>query len=219
MYLWRNEYWFYFIPSAYLAGFAIPNREASRITLFSLLTVLPYFLIISTAQTKLEWYDIPLYPFLSLQIGLVLYYVWKWVRQFVKDKSLQLAIGISAFLLVFFFPFRQCWNFIHHFGEKPWDDAPHRQGYYLQNAIKKRQNLDGYHFSYSDYHGQIKFYIEVLRHQGVKVDFNHNFNYVQPGQKVVISQKPMEDTLLKQFSVQKLEQAFGCTVYLVQQRL
>lgn len=219
MYLWRNEYWFYFIPSAYLAGFAIPNKEARLVSLFSLLMAVPYFLIISTAQTKLEWYDIPLYPFLSIQIGLVLYYAWKWVRQFVRKESVHLPIAIAAFILVFFFPFRQCWNFVHHFGEKPWDDAPHRQGYYLQNAIKKKQDLNSYYFGYSDYHGQIKFYIEALRHQGVKVDLNHNFDYVQPGHKVVVSQKQMHDTLFKQFIVQKQEEAFGCTVYLVQQRL
>lgn len=216
---WRNTFWFYFILPAFLAGFFIRNRETRKLSLFNLLMILPYFLIISNAQTKLEWYDIPLYPFLSIQIGILLYFIWQWINKFIYQKQLKAFAAIIAFLLVFFFPFRQCWNFIHYFKENAWDIAPHQQGYFLQNAIRQNRDLRDYYFCYTDYHGQIKFYIEALRHQGVKVDLHHTLDYVPPGKKLVVSQKSVTDSLQKGFIVQKLEEAFGCTVYLVQRRL
>ena len=219
MYRWRNEYWFYFIVPAMVTGLAIQNSEIRRISLFTTLMVLPFFLIISTAQTKLQWYDIPLYPFLSIQIGLLLYFIWYWVKQRIEKQHLRTALAIGGYLLLFFFPFRQCWNFVHHFGEKPWDEDPHRQGYYLQHAMQQKKDLSNYHFYYTDYNGQIKFYVEVLRHRGVKVELDKYLAYITPGKKVVVSQKSLADSLQTTFAVQKLEKAFGCTVYLVQRRL
>ena len=219
MYRWRNEYWFYFIVPALVTGLAIQNKEIRRISLFNVLMVLPYFLIISSAQTKLEWYDIPLYPFLSIQIAILLYFVWHWAKQWINKQQLRTAFAIASFMLIFFFPFQQCWNFVHHFGEKPWDNDPHKQSYYLQNAIRQNKDLTDYYFCYSDYNGQIKFYVEVLRHQGVKVDLNNSLEFLSAGKKVVVSQKPLMDSLQQNFAVQKLEEAFGCTVYLVQRRL
>lgn len=219
MYRWRNEYWFYFILPAFAVGFIMREKEVKIISLFNLLMVVPFFLIISKAQTKLQWYDVPLYPFLAMQIAILLAFIWSWAEKFVRKIAVRYAGAVLAFVLVFSFPFWQCWTFITEFGKLPHKDDPHQQSYYLQQATRNGQNLNNYIFCYTDYNAQIKFYIDALRWKGSKVELQNSTEGLQPGKKVVISQQPLRDSLSKYYVVQKQEEAFGCTVYLVQQRL
>lgn len=218
MYRWRNEYWFYFILPAFAIGAIMREKEVRTISLFNLLMVVPFFLLISKAGTKLQWYDVPLYPFLSLQIAILLCFIWDWAEKFVQQKALRNLLAVTAFMLVFFFPFSQCWTFITSFKKQPQKDDPHQQSYYLQRATRTGQNVNNYVFCYTDYNAQIKFYIDALRWKGSTVQLQNSTEGLQPGQKVVISQQPLTDSLHKYYRVQKKEEAFGCTVYLVQQQ-
>ena len=55
--------WYWFVPCGVVAGIFARNEKIKRITIFSTVMVIVYWLIISSAQTKLFWYSAPMYPF------------------------------------------------------------------------------------------------------------------------------------------------------------
>lgn len=219
MYKWRNEYWFYFILPAFAVGFVMKEKEVRTLSLFNLLMVVPFFLLISKAQTKLQWYDVPLYPFLAVQIAVLLSFAWAWMERFFARQAVRSAVGVVALAAVFFVPLRQCWNFVTQYGKQPHKEDVHQQGYYLKRAMEKEENLNGFVFLYEGYGAHIKFYIDALRLKGSTVTLQEKPEGLEPGKNVVVSQPALTDSLHKLYVTQKLGEAFGCTVYRIKQRL
>jgi 4-amino-4-deoxy-L-arabinose transferase-like glycosyltransferase len=210
---WRDGYWFYFILPAFVAGLLSRDKRIKQISLFNLVIVLSYWLIISFANTKLEWYDLPLYPFLSLQTGLLIYLAWHRLNKYLSLKIWKPVIAVLLFSLIFFIPARQAENYIHHFKEQPWDIEPHKQGWLLHEYIKKKKNLDNYVFCYDGYDGQIDFYIKKLQAEGMLVQLQNTVENITGGKIVVVSQEKLNNDLLTKYLVKKIDGRFGCTIY------
>jgi 4-amino-4-deoxy-L-arabinose transferase-like glycosyltransferase len=218
LHTWRFGYWFYFLLPAFIAGLVSRKDMIRKITLFNLLMTVPFWFIISLGGTKLDWYELPLYPFLCLQIGLLLHRAWNWLQGLINERKWKFTTAIFLFLLVFFIPFRGNVRRIFHFTEKPWDIEPHRQAYFLQDGIRQHKDLNNYTFCYSDYNGQLYYYISRLQAQPSGVQLFSNVDGLGPGRIVVISQPDLQTQLLQRYPVKKLDEKFGCTVYLVQTR-
>jgi len=210
---WRNNYWFYFILPAFVAGFVYRDRRIKKISLFNLLIVLSYWLIISLAKTKLEWYDLPLYPFLSLQTGILIYMILQALNNYLSTQTGKAIMAALLFSLVFFIPFRQTEKYIHHFREKPWDIEPHKQGYLLHDYIKKKKNLNNYVFCYEGYDGQIDFYIKKLQAEGTLVQLQNTVENISGRKMVVVSQEKLNNELVAKYAVEKIDARFGCIIY------
>lgn len=218
---WRYLYWFYFLIPAFGIGFFHREENIRRLTLFNTSVVLPYLLIISASQTKLDWYDLPLFPFFALQIALLLYFSFQSLQtEFTGLKAaVKTATAAMLFALLFFLPFKSIYYHIADFREEPWDVEPHKQGYFLQQAIKQNKNLNQYVFCYEGYNGQIAFYIRKLQLEKMDVHLTNYTEGLPPGRHVVVSQPAMEQQLLGSYAVKKIGEQFGCTEYIVLSRL
>lgn len=129
----RYTYWFYFLLPAFLLGLITPIKEFRQLSLFNLLLTLTYGLIISAAQTKLEWYDLPLYPFFALQIGLALMLVWSFFKKRSGNSlsSIQGVLAVGLMALIFFIPAKNNARYIFNFKEDSGYIELHKQGWYL----------------------------------------------------------------------------------------
>lgn len=220
---WRYPYWFLFIVPAFIYGFLSRSKEVKKITGFNLALIVTYLLIISSASTKLYWYDIPIYPFLSLQIALMLYAFWLYVQRKLKLSMLiqKMAVASLLFALVFVYPFRMVYKHNKHiFVVSPWDlDVQQRnQGLFMQQAIRNNKDLNNYIFCYDDCrscHGQIDFYIILLQSKNVNVRFQHNLDSLSAGSFIVVSQEKMKEDLEKRYNVELIDEAYGCSVYTI----
>jgi hypothetical protein len=108
---------------------------------------------------------------------------------------------------------------VFYFQEKPWDVVPHQQGKFLQQNIREHKDLNHYAFCYEGYSAQLLFYIRPLQHQKINTVITSDITLLQPGQYAVINQDTIKAQLLQHYRVKKLDEKFGCTVYLVQSRL
>jgi 4-amino-4-deoxy-L-arabinose transferase-like glycosyltransferase len=215
---WRNPYWFYFLLPAFIIP-AFRNLLAAKLTLFNFLMTVPFFLIISFAGTKLDWYDLPVYPFLAVQTGLLLFTIFEWGTGFIKNKIWKYLLPALLCLLIFYIPVRQVYDAVFYFQEKPWDLVPHQQGKFLQQNIREHKDLNHYAFCYDGYNAQLLFYIRPLQHQKINTVAITDITMLQPGQYAVVNQDALKAQLFRHYRVKKLDERFGCTVYLVQSRL
>jgi hypothetical protein len=211
-------YWKWLIVPAFLSLAFFGSAPMKKLTLFNAVVILPYFLIVSSAKTKIEHYVLPIYPFLAIQIGMFLCLIWTYISKIISPGQ-RTTWAVVLFLLVMARPFSKISKHVLDFTEMPWDVEPHKQGYFLQNAVKQNQNLNGYLFLYEGYQAHLDFYIAQLHQKNIDAHIVSAPENLQPGTRVVVSQKELEQKLLERYRVQKQEEKFGCRVYLVKAQL
>jgi 4-amino-4-deoxy-L-arabinose transferase-like glycosyltransferase len=103
-YQWRFGKWFYLVPLGILLGYWTKERKITGLLNFSLLVTIPYVLIISASKTKLEWYDLPVFPFLVIMAALFFHVL---IRSLKGEQSVITSSWgrdlATAGLLFFFF--------------------------------------------------------------------------------------------------------------------
>lgn len=163
--------WYLLIPCGLITGLLIKDKRINRMTLFLFIIVATFFLIISLAQTKLEWYDLPLYPFLAILATIFIYYVFQLLHN-LKWVTHNLAKNIIPFIFLFlicFIPYKKIIEKTYKPKEYDWDKEFYEMGYYLKDGIKGKYNLNNHYFLYDGYNAHYLFYIKILNKNGVQI--------------------------------------------------
>lgn len=186
----RFKFWFWLIPFGVIFGMFNKNKNIAKLTIYvSLLSAL-FFIFISTAKTKLLWYDVPLYPFLSIIVAMIIFYLFG----FLKDNEYinkSLRYNVAPFVLLFFFLFNPYYETVIRI-TTPREDKLMTQyysiGYYLRDMISQdKRDSNEYYICYDGYFAQNSMYISLLAEQGVNVKRIH-YNKLNPDNIVIASQ-------------------------------
>ncbi len=167
--------WYFLVPLGVIVGLLVKDKKINRITLFSTLIVVTFLLIISSAKTKLEWYDVPLYPFLSILIANFIYLIFrylqnsKWINKYLKVN----VIPFIFLFLIAFTPYQKIFNKTYQPEEYPWDKDFYEIGYFLKDAVKNKYDLNHTYLLYEGYDTQNLFYLKILNDKGVDVNFKN----------------------------------------------
>nr|MDE7150202.1 glycosyltransferase family 39 protein [Bacteroidales bacterium] len=81
LYTTRFGYWFFMALGGAVFGLFGSDRRIYGLTLFTAVLSGSYLLLISLAQTKCFWYDIPLYPFLGVLAAVFLFKLFEALRK------------------------------------------------------------------------------------------------------------------------------------------
>jgi len=181
--------WHLLIPCGLLIGLFIKDQKIKKLTVFSSLMILCFFMIISTAQTKLPWYDVPLYPFLAILIAVFIYYIFNLIKNFELTRQ-SFVMNIFPFIFLYFLfitPYRKIIEKTYKPQEYAWDKDFYSIGYYLKDALKGRINVDNQYLLYEGYEIQNLFYLNLLNDKGVKISFK-DWRNLAPSDKVIAHQ-------------------------------
>lgn len=192
----RISVWYLLIPCGLITGFVIKNKKVNRITLFSFLMIITYFLLISISQTKLEWYDVPLYPFLAILIAIFIFYVFNFLQNlswFNKTLSLNIVPFIFLFLIGIK-PYQKIIDKTYMPKEYSWDEDFYEIGYFLKDAIKGKYNLNNNYLLYDGYNAQNLFYLNILNDQGTQISFK-DWRNLNSGDTVIAHQHNVKEYL------------------------
>lgn len=163
------------------------NKVKTLIFSFLVLT-LSYLVIITLSITKLTWYDMPLYPLLSVMSGYAIYY---FIEIIFKEKKIvfQYILIFSIFIFPYYLMFNKSQvNFISQ-GERDLESNE----IYLYNSIKEGKDLDRVKVLTNDWNGSLLFYKYKLQEQNQYISVIYNLDDVKKGDKILIS-----DSKLKQ---------------------
>ncbi|MFN4234420.1 MAG: ArnT family glycosyltransferase [Bacteroidia bacterium] len=169
----RISNWYLLIPCGLVIGFVNKNIKINRITLFSFLMAITFFLVISIAQTKLEWYDVPLYPFLAILIAIFIFFVFD-LLQNLKWMNQKLTINVTPFLFLFIIgttPYQKILDKTYKPKEYSWDKDFYEISYFLKDAVKGKYELNNHYLLYDGYNAHILFYLNVLNDKGTQISF------------------------------------------------
>lgn len=212
----RLAYWVFFLPCGILMGLFSKNNKVFKVSLFSGLMTLCYFLVISSAQTKLAWYDVPLYPFFAIHISVFVVFLIQffenneWIKQSVKP-------AVISVIVVFFIvinPYKAIVDKTYKPTELAWDKDFYDIGYYLKNAIKGTYDLNGTFLLYEDDNGHNRFYVNILQDKGVDFSFK-NWEDLETNDIVIANQSHIKQYLSEHYQIEQLSEVNTVTKYLI----
>jgi hypothetical protein len=206
----RDPYWWYFLPPAFLVGVLAGSGQIRRLSVFSLIAVISFWLTISFGRTKIEWYALPLYPFFALQIGIALGLGWERLVPALGAGTLGRTAAVVIVAALFYQPFARVAPYVLEPADAPGDAELHAQARYLQQRIREGSNLQDYVFCYRGYNGPANFYVKVLHARGSNVQARDRVTDLAAGTHVVVSQAALRDEVEHLYELEPIGERFGC---------
>lgn len=197
---YKLSVWHILVPYGLLIGLFNKDKKIVRLAVFASLTALTFFLVISTAQTKLDWYDVPMYPFLSVLVSFFIYFIFNLLKH-NNFFSSQLQYNILPFVFLYFLfnkPYMEIFDKTYTPKEKSWDEAFFEPSYLMRDAIKGKTDLNGYYLVQDGYHANNLFYIKALQDKGVRIDFKNREN-LEAGDNVIAFQPEIINYISKHY--------------------
>lgn len=157
-YIYRYDltYWVWLIPVGFL-GFFQKSREIRELSKFAWVWILAYLVFISIPTTKLHWYTAPIFPILSLLLGLGTHLLWQEIKKFFPKQKISFIGFVLAFLF-FLWPYYQS----NPRAEQPQD--PLEWDGYAVRELSKQGIVSDYHilrqYDYPEHADQLRFYIK-----------------------------------------------------------
>ena len=214
-------YWLLFVPIGIVAGLVSHEQRIQRVTVFSSLMVICYFLVISSARTKLPWYSVPAYPFMALIVAVAITRLLEWVKQ--RPPAFWPRVlarhPAAALVLLFAIPY----GLILH---KTLVPEPrlygHEESFYqisdrLQAAVAGQYDLDGQQLVYDGYNAHHRFYLRLLRDQGTVVH-SRDLQAPELTGTLFASQPEVKAHIEQRFDVEILDDHGDLRTYLVRGR-
>lgn len=209
----RFTIWYLLLPCGFLSGLWLRDRRMRRLSAFSALLCLSWLLIISTAKTKLPWYDVPMYPFMAILAAFFIYSLLILLKQIELQSTFRANLLPYLFLmLVFALPYGKTFSRLNPPRETPEAARFYEIGYYLKDALKGRYDLDGKRLLYDGYRAQNLFYINILRDRGVQVGFS-DWRQLEPGEVVFTQQEKIKQYLAEHYETDTLEVVGNVVTY------
>ncbi len=177
--------WWMLVPVGMLVGLAHRDEKLRQGTLLLTCMGACYLFVISSAGTKLEWYEAPALPVLCLLAAIPLHALQQWT--FTETWSgawLRARVLPWALLfLIFVQPYSAVIGRTYFPQEYEWDKPVYAASYYLHKAVRGGP-LDADVLCHDTYNAHLVFYVHLLNDQGK--DFRSVSKHeLQPGMRAM----------------------------------
>jgi 4-amino-4-deoxy-L-arabinose transferase-like glycosyltransferase len=177
--------WAFFLPFGIIIGLRSKDDRIKSVTIFSVITALSYFLIISSAQTKLSWYVVPMYPVLSILVAVSIFHIFSRLKE--KEKLKYKALPYIFLCVVFIFPYSQIVYKTYQKKGYIQNEEMYGSSYYLRDLLYGKIQNDDFSIIYDDVFTHGQFYLLQLLEQGKNISLKES-NRIEIGEIVFISQ-------------------------------
>lgn len=204
--------WYLLVPCGIVIGLANRDPALRRWTLILTSAGSFYLIAISSAATKCNWYDAPLYPLLAGIAAIALHAVFTWIRDL---RPFETRINVAPFLalfLVFVLPYSAMFNSVYNIQERSWEKDFYQPIKYVQDATRGKRELKAEFHCFDGLNAPILFYGMMLRSQG------QPFNYIdktdlKPGQRVMVSDWQTKEYIAANYTFSILDSEDAVNVY------
>ena len=189
------------IPCGIAIGLFSKEEMIRKFTVYNTLLVFSYLLIISFSQTKLEWYEIPLFPFLAFINAIALYVVFDYLRSSTGITT-YFTFNIIPFVflfVIFVSPYEKIINKVYLPKEYEWDKNFYEISIYLKESLKSKHSVQNHFLCYDGNNTHILYYVNLLN------DKNQNINFIdwknlKNKDLIIASQANVQEEIEKNYS-------------------
>ncbi len=213
----RFSKWYLLIPCGIAVGIFHRNDFLKKFSVYACLIAVSHFFILSFAQTKCDWYDVPLFPWLSFIAGIFIWWVFGLIRDAdtINNSLKKNFVPFLFLILLFEESYHEIINSIYFPKEKNnYEKEFYEPGYFLQNASHTGQNLNNCFLCYDGYHAQLLFYIDILKEKGINFDFA-DWKNLNPGDKIIASQWEVKKYIEENYVYSRSDNMNTVSTYLI----
>lgn len=206
--------WLFILPFGIISGFIVKDSKIRRLTLFSLLLSVFYLLIISFSQTKISWYDLPVYPFLALLTAPLFIYIYHLLLKIKWNNRILIEKLIPFLLIILFFTFPYVNSIKNSFTPKAWRYKKHGNElpYYLQQACRGKNDVHNQLLLEEGYFPNVDFYLYMLKNKGVNID-RISKNELEENQKVIVIDEKLKNFVERNYHFTLINQHNNIVIY------
>lgn len=212
----RFALWFVFFVVGAVFAFFHPEKKSKTILTIFLLFVVSYLSIIMVSITKLEWYDMPLYPYLALLAAYPIYLGFQQLK--TKEKSVSTPLKYALLALVFMFPynvmFRKSQASHVPLGERKLE-ANER---FMFHQIRNKQSLDGIKVLHNSWKGSLLFYQYKLSEHQQKISLISDVSQVAINDHILVCDETLQAKLANSFETNVVNQLDNAKLYLIKNK-
>lgn len=175
----------------------------SRPAKYSVVLALTYFLVISIARSKLEWYLMPIYPLLAIAIG------------FLMTSLLgNMTFWKRAVLLAVFFALPLHTMFLKSQANKigRWSKYYEMEEQYLFDAYESGRDISGLNVIHDHFDGALLFYKYKFREAGQHINLQNNTD-LEVGEKALVNSDKIKSEIIERYIVDTLDQLENAMVF------
>ncbi|TGE26497.1 ArnT family glycosyltransferase [Hymenobacter metallicola] len=195
-----------------------------RLTLLLTLFIVCWMAVISSAQTKLEWYPAPIYPMAAWLLGLALESVYRRVQQWLpaRTRAWQPIVGILALLAMVAVPYQNTVETIINQRTDGFSwEGDHAAGSFVRNYLREHSDYRQVTLVVpGGYQPTIIFYIKAFRSRGIEILTTQpdGLQNLAPGTEVLVYSPEMRDKILASYQAVLLHEQEPGTALLLQGR-
>ncbi|HRH37327.1 MAG TPA: glycosyltransferase family 39 protein [Flavobacteriales bacterium] len=187
--------WWMLVPVGILVGLLHRDERIRQWTLLLVCMGTCYLYIISSAGTKLEWYEAPLFPILAGLAAIPLHLLLQWT--FSENWSPS-AVGRNILPWVLLFvafvgPYSSTIGRVFFPQEYPWDVPVYKGAHYLHKAVRGGP-LEANVLCHDNYNAHLIFYVDVLKRQGKSLESVSKHD-LQPGMRAMATEWNVKETI------------------------
>lgn len=169
-----NRYvpWVIFLIIGFIVGFRNQNKKIRKLTLFLFLILIVHFGVLTFSKTKYSWYDTPWYPMMAIVVSIALFQIYKWIKNFGRNKSISRFSSVSFLVLMLGIPYFFIVKKISFDKSPEYDRNINLLSLYFKDVLNGEKDIENEIVICTENHQyNALFYIEQLRAQGKKIEF------------------------------------------------
>lgn len=213
----RFSYWFIFAVLGIVLSFIAAKNRTKDILTFYLALLISYLTIIMISTTKLEWYDMPLYPYLSVIAFYPIYVLTQQIK--IKEKPIKTVHQYLILLILVGYPFILMFTKAQGNSIKLGEMQLEANEIYLFEKIKEKQSLDGIKILHNNWKGSLLFYQYKLAEKEQTIELITNLNQIQPNDKILVSNSELKQKLQNNFKLTPINAKHSAELFLIESPL
>ena len=184
--------WFLFVlPGIVLL---LINKKHKHWAIFIILLFISYFSVISISTTKLEWYDLPLFPMLSVCAAYTLYNLYS-KTEFLQTKLFTVLFLLFTFSIPCYFSFRNAYKSEINPSEKKLEILTE---YAFRNS--KNSSLNNVVFFTTDYDRALYFYKYKQNTKGSDFQITTDVASIKINSTIIVANDSLKHLIFKNFN-------------------
>ena len=212
-------YWYPILISSSIIVFFQKNELLKQLVIYCLLISTLFLILLSNGGTQLQWYDMPMYPLLSMVVAIAFYVFIEKTVKFLQSKGLKYFTILPYILvLVACIPaYKTILTDVSYEPDKN-DEVKYDVTYYLRKAYEGRWNVDDYSYVAVKYLAHNEFYLRKLQDEkNSSIDIKEH-EKLKTGDKVIVHQDELKEYITTHYQTHTLEHYKTVVVYEIKGR-
>lgn len=212
----RYSIWFVFTVLGLILTYFQPKNTRKDIFIFSFSLIISYLVVITISITKLEWYDMPLFPYLSIFAAYPIYVLIE--NTSITNKTLPLVKKYFILSIIMFYPYMTMFNKSQGNTIKRGELQLEANAIFLFEKINNNESMDNTKVLYKNWKGSLLFYKYRLAELDQKIDLITDITSISVNDHILVCNDELKDKLSNNFEITLIDKKRNADLFLIENK-